>query len=168
MTWCAAEIEARAEMESDKKLEKLETFLGRLNSKGELIDAKSVDFYFLWARCRSESTNHNYIICCQNLWKMKLFSFAVMVTWKCFFRCCEIFHISFCCTVISISSSLLVSDLQETTLTVTEKAVKEVMRLDDEIFSKFYCHMTDIPRSMSSRMHLDEDFDAIFGKQTPT
>uniref|UniRef100_A0A673I3F3 Supervillin n=1 Tax=Sinocyclocheilus rhinocerous TaxID=307959 RepID=A0A673I3F3_9TELE len=83
------EIEARAEMESDKKLEKLETFLGRLNSKG----------------------------------------------------------------------------LQETTLTVTEKAVKEVMRLDDEIFSKFYCHMTDIPRS---RMHLDEDFDAIFGKQTPT
>uniref|UniRef100_A0A671QL17 Supervillin-like n=1 Tax=Sinocyclocheilus anshuiensis TaxID=1608454 RepID=A0A671QL17_9TELE len=88
------EIEARAEMESDKKLEKLETFLGRLNSK--------------------------------------------------------------------------VSGLQETTLTVTEKAVKEVMRLDDEIFSKFYRHMTDIPRSMSSRMHLDEDFDAIFGKQTPT
>uniref|UniRef100_A0A8C2KT79 Supervillin n=1 Tax=Cyprinus carpio TaxID=7962 RepID=A0A8C2KT79_CYPCA len=88
------EIEARAEMESDKKLEKLETFIGRLNSK--------------------------------------------------------------------------VSGLQETTLTVTEKAVKEVMRLDDEIFSKFYCHMTDIPRSMSSRMHLDEDFDAIFGKQTPT
>uniref|UniRef100_A0A8C2PWP0 Supervillin n=1 Tax=Cyprinus carpio TaxID=7962 RepID=A0A8C2PWP0_CYPCA len=69
------EIEARAEMESDKKLEKLETFLGRLNSK--------------------------------------------------------------------------VSDLQETTLTVTEKAVKEVMRLDDGIFSKFYRHMTDIPRSMS-------------------
>uniref|UniRef100_A0A9J8C1V8 HP domain-containing protein n=1 Tax=Cyprinus carpio carpio TaxID=630221 RepID=A0A9J8C1V8_CYPCA len=88
------EIEARAEMESDKKLEKLETFLGRLNSK--------------------------------------------------------------------------VSGLQETTLTVTEKAVKEVMRLDDEIFSKFYRHMTDIPRSMSSRMHLDEDFDAIFGKQTQT
>ncbi|XP_016118707.1 supervillin-like, partial [Sinocyclocheilus grahami] len=58
-----------------------------------------------------------------------------------------------------------VSGLQETTLTVTEKAVKEVMRLDDEIFSKFYCHMTDIPRS---RMHLNEDFDAIFGKQTPT
>ncbi|KAG1969106.1 supervillin [Pimephales promelas] len=87
------DIEARAEMESDKKLEKLETFLGRLNSK--------------------------------------------------------------------------VSGLQETTLTVTEKAVKEVMRLDDEVFSKFYCHMTDIPRSMSSRMHLEEDFDAIFGKQAP-
>ncbi len=31
-------------MESDKKLEKLETFLGRLNSKGELIDAKSLHF----------------------------------------------------------------------------------------------------------------------------
>ncbi|XP_065132876.1 supervillin isoform X4 [Paramisgurnus dabryanus] len=87
------EIEARGEMESDKKLEKLETFLGRLNSK--------------------------------------------------------------------------VSDLQETTLTVTEKAVKEVMRLDDEIFSKFYRHVTDIPRSLSSRMHLEEDFDAIFGKQIP-
>ncbi len=41
---CAAEIEARAEMESDKRLEKLETFLGRLNSKGELIDAKSLNF----------------------------------------------------------------------------------------------------------------------------
>ncbi|XDV28094.1 hypothetical protein PO909_031483 [Leuciscus waleckii] len=87
------DIEVRAEMESDKKLEKLETFLGRLNSK--------------------------------------------------------------------------VSGLQETTLTVTEKAVKEVMRLDDEVFSKFYRHMTDIPRSMSSRMHLEEDFDAIFGKQAP-
>ncbi len=31
-------------MESDKRLEKLETFLGRLNSKGELIDAKSLNF----------------------------------------------------------------------------------------------------------------------------
>ncbi|CAB1317093.1 unnamed protein product, partial [Coregonus sp. 'balchen'] len=62
------EIEARPEMnlESDKKLDKLETFLGRLNCK--------------------------------------------------------------------------VAGLQETTLTVTEKAVKEVMRMDDEIFSKFYRH----------------------------
>ncbi|XP_026880849.2 supervillin isoform X3 [Electrophorus electricus] len=85
------EIEARADMESDKKLDKLETFLGRLNSKG----------------------------------------------------------------------------LQETTLTVTEKAVKEVMRLDDEIFSKFYRHMVDIPHSMMSRVPMDEDLDAIFGKQTP-
>lgn len=28
------EIEARPDMESDKKLDKLESFLGRLNSKG--------------------------------------------------------------------------------------------------------------------------------------
>ncbi|XP_049332842.1 supervillin isoform X4 [Astyanax mexicanus] len=87
------EIEARADMESDKKLDKLETFLGRLNSK--------------------------------------------------------------------------MTGLQETTLMVTEKAVKEVMRLDDEIFSKFYCHMTDIPRSITSRVPIEEDFDSIFGKQTP-
>ncbi|XP_072524581.1 supervillin isoform X2 [Salminus brasiliensis] len=87
------EIEARADMESDKKLDKLETFLGRLNSK--------------------------------------------------------------------------VTGLQETTLMVTEKAVKEVMRLDDEIFSKFYRHVADIPRSMTSIVPIEEDFDSIFGKQTP-
>ncbi|KAK3513656.1 hypothetical protein QTP70_028810, partial [Hemibagrus guttatus] len=86
------EIEVKADMESDKKLDKLETFLGRLNSK--------------------------------------------------------------------------VTSLQETTLTVTEKAVKEVMRLDDEIFSKFYCRVADIPRSMP-RVPIDDDFDAIFGKHTP-
>ncbi|XP_061775557.1 supervillin-like isoform X3 [Nerophis ophidion] len=84
------EIEARADMESDKKLDKLETFLGRLNSK--------------------------------------------------------------------------VADLQETTLTVTEKAVKEVMKLDDEIFTKFYRHVTDFPH-IPTRMELSEDFDAIFGSQ---
>ncbi|XP_053507103.1 supervillin isoform X5 [Ictalurus furcatus] len=83
------EIEVNVDMESDKKLDKLETFLGRLNSK--------------------------------------------------------------------------VTSLQETTLTVTEKAVKEVMRLDDEIFSKFYRRVADIPRSMP----IDDDFDAIFGKHTP-
>ncbi|KAF4076560.1 hypothetical protein AMELA_G00216450 [Ameiurus melas] len=83
------EIEVNIDMESDKKLDKLETFLGRLNSK--------------------------------------------------------------------------VTSLQETTLTVTEKAVKEVMRLDDEIFSKFYRRVADIPRSMP----IDDDFDAIFGKHTP-
>uniref|UniRef100_A0AAR2LVS0 HP domain-containing protein n=1 Tax=Pygocentrus nattereri TaxID=42514 RepID=A0AAR2LVS0_PYGNA len=82
------EIEARADMESDKKLDKLETFLGRLNSK--------------------------------------------------------------------------VTGLQETTLTVTEKAVKEVMRLDDEIFSKFYRHVADIPRTIASRVPIEEDFDVIF------
>ncbi|KAI5092839.1 supervillin, partial [Silurus meridionalis] len=86
------DIEVTADMESDKKLDKLETFLGRLNNK--------------------------------------------------------------------------VTSLQETTLTVTEKAVKEVMRLDDEIFSKFYRHVTDIPRSMP-RVPIDDDFDAIFGKHTP-
>uniref|UniRef100_A0A8C7IHT2 Supervillin n=1 Tax=Oncorhynchus kisutch TaxID=8019 RepID=A0A8C7IHT2_ONCKI len=88
------EIEARPEMnlESDKKLDKLETFLGRLNSR--------------------------------------------------------------------------VADLQETTLTVTKKAVKEVMRMDDEIFSKFYSHVADFPR-MPSRIEIDDDFDAIFGTQAP-
>ncbi|XP_029929646.1 supervillin isoform X3 [Myripristis murdjan] len=86
------EIEARPDMESDKKLDKLESFLGRLNSK--------------------------------------------------------------------------VAGLQETTLTVTEKAVKEVMKLDDEIFSKFYRHVADFPR-MPTRIEIDEDFDAIFGSQGP-
>ncbi|KAM9458984.1 supervillin-like isoform 1-T1 [Salvelinus alpinus] len=88
------EMEARPEMnlESDKKLDKVETFLGRLNSG--------------------------------------------------------------------------VSDLQETTLTVTEKAVKEVMRMDDEIFSKFYRHVADFP-CMPSRIEIDDDFDAIFGTQAP-
>uniref|UniRef100_A0A4W5MWN0 Gelsolin-like domain-containing protein n=1 Tax=Hucho hucho TaxID=62062 RepID=A0A4W5MWN0_9TELE len=88
------EIEARPEMnlELDKKLDKLETFLGRLNSRA--------------------------------------------------------------------------ADLQETTLTVTEKALKEVMRMDDEIFSKFYRHVADFPR-MPSRIEIDDDFDAIFGTQAP-
>ncbi|XP_051944209.1 supervillin-like isoform X8 [Hippocampus zosterae] len=83
-------IEARADMESDKKLDKLETFLGRLNSK--------------------------------------------------------------------------VSELQESTLTVTEKAVKEVMKLDDEIFSNFYRRVAELP-NIPSRIELSEDFDAIFGSQ---
>ncbi|XP_062284538.1 supervillin [Scomber scombrus] len=86
------EIEARPEMESDKKLDKLENFLGRLNSK--------------------------------------------------------------------------VAGLQETTLTVTEKAVKEVMKLDDEIFSKFYRRVAEFPR-MPTRIEISEDFDAIFGSQGP-
>uniref|UniRef100_A0A672JU57 Supervillin n=1 Tax=Salarias fasciatus TaxID=181472 RepID=A0A672JU57_SALFA len=86
------EIEAKPEMESDKKLDKLETFLGRLNSK--------------------------------------------------------------------------VAGLQETTITVTEKAVKEVMKLDDEIFSKFYRRVAEFPR-MPSRIEINEDFDTIFGSQGP-
>ncbi|KAA8587807.1 hypothetical protein FQN60_016669 [Etheostoma spectabile] len=71
------EIEAGPEMESDKKLDKLESFLGRLNSK-----------------------------------------------------------------------------------------VKEVMKLDDEIFSKFYRHVTEFPR-MPTRIEISDDFDAIFGSQGP-
>ncbi|KAM9720301.1 supervillin isoform 3-T3 [Menidia menidia] len=86
------EIEARPDMESDKKLDKLESFLGRLNSK--------------------------------------------------------------------------VAGLQETTITVTEKAVKEVMKLDDEIFSKFYRHVAEFPR-MPTRIEITEDFDSIFGSQGP-
>uniref|UniRef100_A0AAX7VZI6 HP domain-containing protein n=1 Tax=Astatotilapia calliptera TaxID=8154 RepID=A0AAX7VZI6_ASTCA len=87
---CLPEIEARPDMESDKKLDKLESFLGRLNSKG----------------------------------------------------------------------------LQETTITVTEKAVKEVMKLDDEIFSKFYRRVAEFPR-MPTRIDISEDFDSIFGSQAP-
>uniref|UniRef100_A0AAQ5WZF0 HP domain-containing protein n=1 Tax=Amphiprion ocellaris TaxID=80972 RepID=A0AAQ5WZF0_AMPOC len=86
------EIEARPDMESDKKLDKLESFLGRLNSK--------------------------------------------------------------------------VAGLQETTITVTEKAVKEVMKLDDEIFSKFYRRVAEFPH-MPTRIEISEDFDTIFGSQGP-
>uniref|UniRef100_A0A3B3XPJ0 HP domain-containing protein n=1 Tax=Poecilia mexicana TaxID=48701 RepID=A0A3B3XPJ0_9TELE len=87
------EIEARPDMESDKKLDKLESFLGRINSK--------------------------------------------------------------------------VAGLQETTITVTEKAVKEVMKLDDEIFSKFYKRVAEFPR-MPTRIEISEDFDSIFGSHGPT
>lgn len=120
-------------MESDKKLDKLETFLDRLNSKGEY----------------SEDTLIRFSIALWNLW-------------------------SFFCSFSSFTRSLFlyplylsVTGLQETTLTVTEKAVKEVMRLDDEIFSKFYRHMVDIPRSLTSRVPIEDDFDIIFGKQAP-
>uniref|UniRef100_A0AAY4AEJ1 HP domain-containing protein n=1 Tax=Denticeps clupeoides TaxID=299321 RepID=A0AAY4AEJ1_9TELE len=88
------EIEVRKDMnvESDKKLDKLESFLGRLNSK--------------------------------------------------------------------------VAGLQEATLTVTEKGVKEVMQLDDEVFSKFY-RQTEELISLSTKVDLVDDFDAIFGSQLP-
>ncbi|KAJ8396111.1 hypothetical protein AAFF_G00021840 [Aldrovandia affinis] len=59
-----------------------------------------------------------------------------------------------------------VSGTQETTISVTEKAVKEVMKLDDEIFSKFYRHVADFP-SVTGRVEIEDDFDAIFGPQTP-
>ncbi|XP_016338822.1 supervillin-like isoform X4 [Sinocyclocheilus anshuiensis] len=88
------EIEVRQDMklESDKKLEKLESFLGRLNSK--------------------------------------------------------------------------VSGLQEATIAVTEKSVKEVMTVDDEIFNKFYRHTEDMAK-ITSRVEINDDFDAIFGVQLP-
>lgn len=152
-------------MESDKKLEKLETFLGRLNSKGELIDARSAQFLVLFAGGCYESiievrVKKDYCIIC--VFKKRSLLFQLLS--QCPNNVPFIEAISL---IFLFLSFLSVSGLQETTLTVTEKAVKEVMRLDDEVFSKFYRHMTDIPRSMSSRMHLDEDFDAIFGKQTP-
>ncbi|XP_058649022.1 supervillin a isoform X9 [Onychostoma macrolepis] len=88
------EIEVREDMkvESDKKLEKLESFLGRLNSK--------------------------------------------------------------------------VSGLQEATIAVTEKSVKEVMTVDDEIFNKFYRHTEDMAK-ITSRVEINDDFDDIFGVQSP-
>ncbi|XP_052426399.1 supervillin isoform X16 [Carassius gibelio] len=88
------EIEVRQDMklESDKKLEKLESFLGRLNNK--------------------------------------------------------------------------VLGLQESTIAVTEKSVKEVMTVDDEIFNKFYRHTEDMAK-ITSGVEINEDFDAIFGVQLP-
>lgn len=47
---CLPEIEARPDMESDKKLDKLESFLGRLNSKGKYIRGDfdlSLGIYFI-------------------------------------------------------------------------------------------------------------------------
>uniref|UniRef100_A0A3B4BKJ7 HP domain-containing protein n=1 Tax=Pygocentrus nattereri TaxID=42514 RepID=A0A3B4BKJ7_PYGNA len=88
------EIEVRQDMkvESDQKLDKLESFLGRLNSK--------------------------------------------------------------------------VDRLQETTLTVTEKKVKEVMTLDDECFDRFYRHTEELA-NITSKVEISDDFDAIFGPQIP-
>ncbi|XP_064201879.1 LOW QUALITY PROTEIN: supervillin-like [Anguilla rostrata] len=60
-----------------------------------------------------------------------------------------------------------VSVSQETTVTVTEKAVKEVMKLDDEVFSKFYRHATAELPEVTGRVEIDDDFDAIFGPQAP-
>lgn len=40
------------------------------------------------------------------------------------------------------------------------------MKLDDEIFSKFYKHVAEFPR-MPTRIEINEDFDAIFGSQGP-
>lgn len=40
------------------------------------------------------------------------------------------------------------------------------MKLDDEIFSKFYRHVAEFPR-MPTRIEISEDFDSIFGAQSP-
>lgn len=56
--------------------------------------------------------------------------------------------------------------LQEPTVIVTEKTVKEVMKLDDEIFSKFYGCVAELPRA-PTRIEINEDFDSIFGSQGP-
>ncbi|KAL4601620.1 supervillin isoform X1 [Arapaima gigas] len=55
---------------------------------------------------------------------------------------------------------------QDATVTVTTKSIKEVMTLDDEIFSSFYSHVEDLPR-VASTMEIDDDFDAIFDPQLP-
>ncbi|CAI9603831.1 unnamed protein product [Staurois parvus] len=89
----AEEIEARADLnlESDRKLDKLESFLGKLHNK--------------------------------------------------------------------------VGGLQDTTLTVTSKSVKEVMKLDDETFSRFY-RPVEIPSSPVD-IHFDDDFDILFSSEEP-
>lgn len=69
-------------------------------------------------------------------------------------------------TDVSAVISASVSGVQESTVTVTEKKVKEVMKLDDEIFSKFYSTVDDLPH-LSGKIEIDDDFDAIFGSQTP-
>ncbi|XP_062235470.1 supervillin a isoform X2 [Platichthys flesus] len=59
-----------------------------------------------------------------------------------------------------------VCGLPEATLSVTQKKVKEVMTLEDETFSKFYRHVEELP-SVTSKVEIDDDFDAIFGPQVP-
>lgn len=60
----------------------------------------------------------------------------------------------------------LVPGLQEATIAVTEKSVKEVMTVDDEIFNKFYRHTEDMAK-ITSRVEINDDFDTIFGVQSP-
>ncbi len=59
-----------------------------------------------------------------------------------------------------------VSGMPETTITVTEKGVKEVMTLEDETFSKFYRQVEEVPVTTNT-VEIDDDFDAIFGPQVP-
>ncbi|CAB1349422.1 unnamed protein product, partial [Coregonus sp. 'balchen'] len=66
-------------------------------------------------------------------------------------------------TTPAISKPLEVGGLQESTITVTEKTVKEVMNLDDEMFEKFYRHVAEMPLNMNSKVDINDDFDDIFG-----
>ncbi|XP_053268832.1 supervillin a [Pleuronectes platessa] len=59
-----------------------------------------------------------------------------------------------------------VCGLPEATISVTQKKVKEVMTLEDETFSKFYRHVQELP-SVTNKVEIDDDFDAIFGPQVP-
>ncbi|KAJ8268682.1 hypothetical protein COCON_G00138540 [Conger conger] len=52
------------------------------------------------------------------------------------------------------------------TVTVTDEAVKEVMTLDDEVFSRFYRRAAELPEA-ARRVEISDDFDAIFGPQAP-
>lgn len=125
-----AEIEVRQDMklESDKKLEKLESFLGRLNSKGECQGAIR---WFIPPKYKQVFVFHR-------------FSFI------------NVFPLS----------SILVSGLHQNTIAVTEKAVKEVMTLEDETFDKFYRHTEEMAK-ITSGLEINDDFDAIFGTQMP-
>ncbi|KAM4705509.1 LOW QUALITY PROTEIN: supervillin [Rhinophrynus dorsalis] len=59
-----------------------------------------------------------------------------------------------------------VGGLQDTTLSVTSKSVKEVMKLDDdETFSRFYRPL-DFPIA-TVPFDLDEDFDLLFSSEEP-
>uniref|UniRef100_A0A8C7KBZ8 Supervillin a n=1 Tax=Oncorhynchus kisutch TaxID=8019 RepID=A0A8C7KBZ8_ONCKI len=63
----------------------------------------------------------------------------------------------------SFLSKLNMGGLQESTITVTKKTVKDVMNLDDEMFDKFYRHMAEMPLNMNSKVDINDDFDDIFG-----
>lgn len=61
-------------------------FWGVWTVKVSWLIAKSVDIFdfkkrMLWTCYRGESRNLNCFIWCQNLWNIKQFSFAVMMTW---------------------------------------------------------------------------------------
>ncbi|XP_077347187.1 supervillin isoform X11 [Lithobates pipiens] len=58
-----------------------------------------------------------------------------------------------------------VGGLQDTTLSVTSKSVKEVMKLDDETFSRFY-RPVEIPSSPVD-INFDDDFDLLFSSEEP-